>query len=110
MSNTISNHKWCLISPNHCHHWFTSDHHGLILLQLECLDLDLERYYSVCSILYQDVLFCSSYQADNTNEGLTYIILLPGGLQVFSGWVDFQRGSYFGGIVFLGFVLQLFEI
>lgn len=44
----------------------------------------------------------NKYQSDNANGGLTYVILLPGGLQVLSGWVDIQRGSYFGGIVFLG--------
>ena len=41
-------------------------------------------------------------KVDKSSDSFQYIILLPGGLQVLSGLIDVQRGSYFGAIVFLG--------
>ena len=43
------------------------------------------------------------YFLDSIHYGFLYVILLPGILQIISGFIDVQRGSYFGAITFIGF-------
>ena len=51
------------------------------------------------------LLQCTLPTLDTASNGFQYIILLPGGLQMLSGIIDIQRGSYFGAITFIGLVL-----
>ena len=76
---------------------------GLILLPLGFSVLVLDALSSVWKTQLTHVYILESNTLDKPSNGFHLIILLPGGLQVLSGIVDIQRGSYFGAIVFIGY-------